>query len=74
MSEHEITWDWDVCDMPECGAPASHRMYLGDELRRRYCEEHMHQVANQQAWYWHDLAAAAAGVTSSEDSESRSVK
>lgn len=62
MVEDTWSWDSDPCDFEGCGAPATHRRYIGDELRGHYCEEHMQRVASEHVWFWHDVIATAAAA------------
>jgi hypothetical protein len=59
VDEDTWSWDSDPCDFDDCSSPATHRRYIGDELRGRYCEEHMQQVASEHAWFWRDVIATA---------------
>jgi hypothetical protein len=57
------SWDYDICDTEGCGELATHRLYIGDELRRHVCEPHHFELAAEHDWFWHDvgLVVAAAG-------------
>ena len=65
MDEDNWTWESFPCDYEGCSAPVTHWRYIDDELRGRFCEEHMQQLASEHAWFWHDVigtATAAAGA------------
>lgn len=67
----EDTWSWenDTCDFEGCTEPATHRRYISEELRGRYCPEHMQQVASGHAWFWRDVIATAAAADAGDPLE-----
>jgi hypothetical protein len=56
------SWDSDTCDYEGCTELATQRLYVGDELRRHYCELHMNEVANEHARFWQDVIGTAAAA------------
>ena len=60
MEEDTWSWESDPCDFEGCMEPSTHRLYVGDDLRRRLCPEHMQQVASEHAWFWRDVIGTAA--------------